>query len=173
MVPSAPRPSYARLLTRASWCPAALLLMGLNCDKGPDTEWVQFNGTDDHAELAVTAATEVGETMVVDLTSTTGNTVIGSLTIDPGSGPVGTSHSLTVEVFDDWEDTVTRVTMSLDSGVRGAAEFDMEQDSADPGYWVLDLTSYGVQDEERTDAITIRLWELVAITDTVELPDVE
>jgi hypothetical protein len=51
----------------------------------------------------------------------------------------------------------------VDSGERGAQEWDLRQDSAAPQTWVLELESLGGPDEPvRTDLFTILLWELVA-----------
>ena len=44
-------------------------------------------------------------------TSSTGQVIVGSTTVNPSGGPIGTTHVLTVEVLDDWEDQVPRVTV--------------------------------------------------------------
>ena len=110
-------------------------------------------------EIEVTAGDELGEPLSIDLNSTTGAEVVGSATATPGSGPVGTEHALRVEVLEAWEDQVTRVAVSADSGSRGTELFELRQDSADYGLWVLDLRSSGEEGEARQDIWTIQLFQ--------------
>jgi hypothetical protein len=134
---------------------AALLLAG--CDGGDDTSWARFNA-DDTVQVEVTASEDLGEAVSADLHSTTGARVVGSVVVDPGSGPVGTDHEVTVEVLDEWEDEVGRVTVRTDAGERGVEDHELWRDSADHGLWVRTLTSVGVEGEERTDTFSVRLW---------------
>lgn len=136
----------------------AVLALATACDSDTETTYTQFNGSDDTLTVEITADTGLGEAVSIELTSTTGSTVIGTATIDPGSGPVGTDHTISVEVSDEYEDEIDRVTVRTDSGDRGIDEYDMTQDSADHGRWEVDLTSVGTEGEERSDTLNIRLW---------------
>ena len=143
----------ARLLAPLWVCLAA------GCETGPGTEFFLFNSEEDRLEIEVTAGDELGEPLSIDLNSTTGAVVVGSATATPGSGPVGTEHALRVEVLEAWEDQVTRVAVSADSGSRGTELFELRQDSADYGLWVLDLRSSGEEGEARQDIWTIQLFQ--------------
>ena len=102
----------------------------------------------------------VGEPVTVELFSTTGAVMVGTATVDPGSGPVGTMHTILVDVEDDYEDDVRRVTVDVDAGDRGIEDFMMTRDSADRSLWELELESSGVPGEARTDVFTIRLFSV-------------
>lgn len=137
----------------------SLLPLLAACTDGNDRDWFLFNAEGDVIEVRVTAGAETGEAVSIDLHSTTGAVVIGSAVLDPGSGPVGTEHRLTVEVGDTWQEDVGRVAVSADSGERGVEQFELRQDSADHGFWVLDLTSAGSEGETRTDQLTVQLFQ--------------
>lgn len=139
---------------------APLLALGL-CNKKADTTdlvWVQFNSDDDVIDVPVTASDELGPPVTIDLMSNTGEVVVGTASLDYGSGPVGTSHQVTVHVLDSFTDLVTKVEISADAGDRGVQTLLMEQDNADASVWVLDITSQGVVGEVRTDSFTFLLW---------------
>ncbi len=121
---------------------------------------MQFNGEADTVELEVTTSADLGEPIAADLTSTTGSALIGSIWVDPGSGPPGTAHEIRVDLDRSYEEQVGRVEIVVDSPERGAGSFEMVQDSAQLFRWVLSLTSYGTEGEARTDALTFRLYEL-------------
>ncbi|MCB9665533.1 MAG: hypothetical protein H6732_15585 [Alphaproteobacteria bacterium] len=144
-----------------AWALAGFALLGA-CDTGPTTQLVrrQFNG-EDEVPLQVTAKGPVGEAREVDLTSTTGETVIGTLTIDPGSGPVGTVHRVTVRVGAAWADRIEEAELEADAGERGARTLAFEPDSADERLWVLNLKSVGTDGEARKDVFRVYLYELV------------
>jgi hypothetical protein len=99
----------------------------------------------------------------IDLTSSTGLVVLGTATVSPAGGPVGTIHELSVVIDDEYEESVGRVTVRTDSGERGKDEYELEGDSADEGYWKITLVSAGDSDEVREDSFTIRLFEEVAV----------
>jgi len=80
---------------------------------------------------------------------------------------VGTEHLVVVSLEEDYAEDVRRVDLTVDSGDRGVSDFEFEQDSADRGKWVLSLTSYGVEGEERTDELTVTLFSV----EDAELPD--
>jgi hypothetical protein len=148
----------------------SMLYLGLlGCNKDDGAVWVRFNGDEDLAELQVTAGLELGEDVVVDLTSTTGATVVGTATLTPGSGPVGTDHRVLIALGEDYSERVQRVEVVVDSGARGERTFSFDQDSADLWKWVLDLTSYGVDGEERIDTLSFELYEV----QDAPLPEIE
>lgn len=152
-----------------SWSPLlAVPLLGFtfgNCSRGDDLAWQQFNGDRDDVTVDVTAETALGERVVAELMSTTGETVIGTVTIDPGSGPVGTEHRVVVDIGRSWEDRVGRVEIEAITEDRGTRLIPMVQDSASAGVWVLDIRSYGVNGESRTDTFRVLLYELVEVID--------
>lgn len=131
-------------------------LLPSSCANGDDDD-VRFNA-DDTIEVSITASTDLGEAVTADLHSTTGAVVIGTVTVDPGSGPVGTDHVVTVLVDDEFADEVDRADVLTDAGDRGIEEHSMVQDSAETGLWVRTLTSVGETGEARTDTFTIELW---------------
>ncbi len=134
---------------------AALLLTG--CSSDDEIIWLRFNA-DDAVQVEVTASDTLGDTVSGELYSTTGAVLVGSVVVDPGSGPVGTDHEVVVEVLDDWEELVGKVTVLTDSGERGTEEHELWRDSADHGLWVRTLTSAGSEGEQRTDSFSVRLW---------------
>lgn len=147
---------------------AAWALVGLwACGDAEDSvTWVQFNSGDDTVELEITATgTEPGEAVVADLTSTTGGAVVGQITVDPGSGPVGTLHRVTLQIEDAYDARVQRAELTFDAGDRGEETFSPVQDSADEGLWVLDLRTYGAEGEVRVDTLTVTLYEPEDATD--------
>jgi hypothetical protein len=135
------------------WLPVGL---GVSCNDD-DVVWVRFNGNDS-LEVQVTADEALGPPESTDLTSTTGAVLVGSASVDPGSAPVGTDHEVVVQIDDDYEETVGRVSVEVDAGARGIEEFDLRQDSADHGHWLLQVRSVGETGEERTDRFAFRLW---------------
>jgi hypothetical protein len=138
--------------------PIVLLLAA--CSESTELVWVQFNGEADAVAIEVTAGSSPGEPIAADITSTTGSALIGSVWIDPGSGPPGTAHEVRVDVDRSYEEQVGRVEIVVDSPERGSGSFEMVQDSAQLFRWVLSLTSNGTEDEIRTDTLTFRLYEL-------------
>ncbi|MBT3221951.1 MAG: hypothetical protein HN348_22990 [Proteobacteria bacterium] len=145
----------------------ALLLLSLIACKDDEPEYSQFNGTD-VIEIEVTAADDLGESVEEILSSSTGTVDIGTVTVTPGSGPVGTDHDVLIDIDDDFEDLVVKATVVTDAGDRGDDEYELRQDSADHGVWVLTLTSLGAEGEERTDTFTIYLWQYADIEVIIE-----
>lgn len=135
----------------------SVLLFG--CDPDEEVTYEQFNAPDDALSVEVGAASELDESSI-ELHSSTGAVVVGTATVDPGGGPSGTVHTVTVEVYDDYQHIVDRASVRTDSGDRGVDEYDMTGDSADEGYYVLELTSVAGDGETRTDTLTIRLWDV-------------
>lgn len=126
------------------------------CDLTNDAGWVRFNADGQTVALSVgpDAPSEDGE---LTLLSTTESVEVGSLTVSPGGGPVGTEHAIVVVVEDDFEDQVDRVTL-VTRGDRGSQTHLLVQDSADPGLWQIDIVSLGADDEVREDELLLRLW---------------
>lgn len=145
--------------------------------------WIPFNADDQTLVVEVLpVGSPVGDAVSLDLLSSLGRTDVGVAAVDPGSGPVGTSHQITVDVLDDFEAIVGRVTVVVDSEAvsdldgdgepdsRGEGEYELRQDSADPGAWALTVQSLGADDETREDRFTVHLWqpEELAATTTAE-----
>lgn len=144
------------------------ILTAFACKKD-EVAWDAFNGEDDIATLQVTASGDPGEAVTIDLHSTTGAALIGDVRIDPGSGPVGTDHLVSLALFPEHEDRVTRVDVEitpLPPSERFPITLSMEQDSAEKWQWILPITSYGVEGEVRTDELRFVLYELVEIPAT-------
>lgn len=143
------------------WLVAALACAGC---PGEEEQLVprQFNG-EDTFEVSV-APGEVGPSVVRDLTSSTGSAVVGTITIEPGSGPVGTEHRLTVVVAPEFTARIDLAEVEIEPVERDPRTIALEQDSADPGVWVRTVQSFGVDGEVRTDLFTVRLFELVPAT---------
>lgn len=136
-----------------------LLSLGIFDCPGNSANWVRFNAGDDEITVEVTRSLDLGESVSEDLLSTTGSVVVGTILVDPGSGPVGTMHTVLVDVEDEYEEIVRRVTITVDAGQRGAEEFDMQRDSADHSLWEIELESTGVEGETRIDVFRPRLYE--------------
>ena len=77
---------------------AASLAFLLACTEDDETSYVQYNGDGDSVEVEVGGPTrfvtdgegnEVAETVSTVLTSSTGAVEIGTGTVDPSAGPIG------------------------------------------------------------------------------------
>ncbi len=129
------------------------------CTSGDGVTETRFN-QDDTIEVAVTASADLGVPVTGDLHSTTGTVVIGSIEVDPGSGPVGTEHDVTLRLLPDFADNVGRAEFETQSDSRGSETIALIQDSADHGLWWRQVTSVGDPGEERVDRFTFRLWQV-------------
>jgi hypothetical protein len=138
------------------------LLFGV-CTEEQETAFLQFNATGESLTIYVGDDSRLEQEDSIDLTSSTGLVVLGTATVSPAGGPVGTIHELSVVIDDEYEESVGRVTVRTDSGERGKDEYELEGDSADEGYWKITLVSAGDSDEVREDSFTIRLFEEVAV----------
>jgi hypothetical protein len=163
---------------------SALVAFGvMGCNPDEKSVWVEFNAPKQTIEVEVLpAGSPEGEDVTLELLSNLGRTVVGEALASPGSGPVGTQHLLAVDVLDDFEELVGRVTVVVDTDAvkdldgdgepdsRGEGEFELDRDSADPGAWALTLQSLGGDDERRTDRFTVVLWqeETLAEVETAE-----
>lgn len=132
-----------------------LLLAG--CPQPDQFHYERFN-SDDMVEVRVESGAELGDPVTTDLTSTSGQLVVGAATVDPGLAPPGTDHFVSLDLGDDYEEEVARATVIVDSGSRGVEEFLLIQDSADHGYWYLTVQSLGDEGALRTDTFTFTLW---------------
>jgi hypothetical protein len=155
-----------------------LLALGLvGCNKDEIT-WVAFNAPDQTLEVDVLPeGSPVGDPVSIDLLSNLGQTKVGTATVDPGSGPVGTEHVLTVLVLEDYQDRVGRASVEVKSeavsdlngdgkdDARQNDGYDLRQDSANPGLFAITLESLGTADEARTDEWTVHLWTPQELTD--------
>jgi hypothetical protein len=130
----------------------------LSCGDEDTVSYVRFNGDDDVVTISV-GVEDLLDDVTIDLHSTTGEVVIGSATVSPGGGPVGTTHDVVVVIADDYEEKVDRVSVRVDSGDRGEDEYDLERDSADEGYYKLSMVSVGDDGEVREDTFTIKVWD--------------
>ena len=136
--------------------PAALI----GCGGDPDIVYEQWNGTGDRVEIEVGIEDEL-DPVETSLMSSTGEVEVGYALVSPGGGPIGTDHEIVVEVYDEHQDVIDRVSVRTASPERGQDEYDLDQDSADEGVYKTILTSVGVQGEARTDVFTFRLWEAI------------
>lgn len=135
----------------------ALVFSLAGCASTDEVTWTQYNASDNAVTIEVGAAEEL-DPVSVELTSNTGAVALGTGSVSPGGGPVGTLHTITVEVSEDYASDIGRVSARLDSGERGVDEYDLDADATGEGYWVLELTSVGSVDEVRADTLTFRLW---------------
>jgi hypothetical protein len=147
----------------------AVFVAGCN---GDEITWVQFNAAEQFLEVEVLPVGETtGEPVSLPLLSNLGRTEVGIASVDPGSGPVGTEHLVTVDVYDAFEAKVLRVSVifaaepvsDLDgdgnNDSRSENEDDLYQDFADLGAWARTFKSLGADDEQRTDVVTFFLWQ--------------
>jgi hypothetical protein len=148
-----------RGLPRAS---AALLLLvpllGADCSGDEEVVYDQLNNTADAVPVEVGVPDELDDA-VAELLSNTGSEVVGSVTVSPGGGPIGTLHSVTVEVGDTLVDRVDLVRVNATADGRDDRVVDLVQDSANEGLWFIQLQSFGAEDETRTDEFEVQLLE--------------
>ena len=129
----------------------------LACQESEEDNYNLFNAETDQLEVSV-GIEEESEAQTIELHSSTGQVIVGTATLTPGGGPVGTEHQLIVEVENTWETEVTRAVLIIDSGERGEKEYVLNRDSADAGYHQIDIQSVGDVGEVRTDTFTIQLY---------------
>jgi len=142
---------------RYSW-----LVLGLvACDTTASTSWVQYNADGDSVTVSVGVA-ELLPAVSTTLLSSTGEVEIGSAQVDPGGGPIGTTHTVLVTVAEAYSADVERVSVRLDSGDRGVDEFDLDADSTGTGIFKRELQTVGDEGETREDTVTFRLWKAEA-----------
>lgn len=137
------------------------------CVEDEEATYAQYNGDDENVSVEVGADTrfvldedgaEVPETVSVPLMSSTGAVEVGTGTVSPSAGPIGTVHAVLVEVSSDYAGDVDRVAVRTASDSRGEDQYDLDRDSAGEGYWVFELESQGEDGEVRTDTFTFLLY---------------
>ena len=134
----------------------SLLLAIDACDDITEPSYEQFNSTAD--TIVVPVGGDELENQSISLNSSTEQVVVGTATLSPGGGPVGTRHELIVQVSEPWDTQVSRVTLITDSGDRGTETYELTQDSAAAGIHVIEVVSVGAADEVREDVFTVQLW---------------
>ncbi len=134
----------------------ALTVLGCNQD---DLTYDQVNATDD--VVAIEVGAELLPAVTLELHSSTGQVVIGQVTVDPGGGPADTEHEVFVDMDDDYVGLVDHASVETESDGRGSRAFDMDPDSAEEGLFKLVIVSVAEEGEARTDSFTIQLWELI------------
>jgi hypothetical protein len=141
------------------WVCFLVLVAASGCKKDDEPTYTQFNAENENLEINV-GVKEISKTSaMITLFSSTGEVTVGTATVDPDGGPIGTEHVIVVEVEDAYENVVDRVSVRTESPERGEDEYDLDPDSADEGFYKLTLVSVGDPDEVRTDTFTIRLWD--------------
>ena len=129
------------------------------CNKDEGIQYDQYNASSDRLRIQV-GVEELLEPIQTSLLSSTGQVEVGLARVDPGGGPIGTSHEIVIEVFDAYQDVVDRASVRTSSPGRGEDEYDLDQDSADEGVYLITLESEGELDELREDTLTFRLWTI-------------
>lgn len=138
-------------------------LLASGCEKS-DTVLLPFNAEDDVVVVHVSPEPVEQDPdceegfACTELHSLVEGAVIGSATVEPAWAPVGETHRLIAVVGDEWEALIDRVTVAVE-GERGAAEYELERDRANPGAWGVSLASHGAEGEVRRDRWTVLLWE--------------
>jgi len=140
------------------WVHLLALVAASGCKKDDEATYTQFNAENENLEIDVGAAKKAPAETIV-LYSSTNLVTVGTASVDPSGGPIGTEHVIVVIVEDAYENVVDRVSVRTESPERGEDEYDMDPDSADEGFYKLTLVSVGEPDEVRTDTFTIRLWD--------------
>jgi hypothetical protein len=144
-----------------------ILLSFIACEQDEEITYSQFNASNDSMSIYI-GVEELLPSSSIDLNSTTGLIIVGTAQVDYSGGPVNTTHTFTVNILDEYEDQVNRVSVLVDSGSRGDEEYEMIADSADEGLFQIELVSVGVPEEQREDIFTFRLWEEGALTEVTE-----
>jgi len=160
----------ARTLLRAT--PFFMLPFFGGCDDAEEANWVVFNASNDTIDVTV-GAKKSGPATSVDVHSTSGSVVVGNFSVDPGSAPFGTEHLVTVNVGDAWSEIVGRVTVTVDAGDLGTEEYTLRQDSANHGYWWVEVVSVDDGAISRDDTFTATLWQDDTIVSTVTVVTTE
>lgn len=154
-----------------------LLAVATGCSKDDEIVYEQFNSEDDAIEIEV-GVDELLEARSELLYSSTGEVEIGVVTVDPGGGPIGTNHAVVVQIYNEdpyyWASEVDRVSVRTsppdDSRAIAEDEYDLEQDSADEGFYKITLESVGEPGEVRTDTFSVRVWSIDEVA-TAEASD--
>ncbi len=146
-----------------------VVLLGLfACTESTETTYEQYNADDNAVTVAVGTTCDPSPCadVTVPLTSSSGEVEIGTGTVSPGGGPIGTVHTVRVALTDEFEADVDKAAVGTDSGKDETDEYPLEPDSADEGLWTLDIRSVGDVGAERSDTFTFRLYEAVITKDS-------
>lgn len=135
-----------------------------SCSNEGEFSYLQFNSVDDQVSIPVGVDELLPDTSI-SLFSSTGSIEIGTANVSPGGGPFGTEHTITVEVFDNYEDKVSFASIRTMTD-RGNETYTMNVDSADEGLYVLNLVSVGVETETREDIFYVSLYRREDISET-------
>ena len=141
----------------------ALVAFLLACDEDATTEWQQYNADNDAITVVVGTA-ELLPMVSTTLDSSTGEVPVGTASVDPGGGPIGTVHVVKVEVLDEYADDIDRVSVRTSSAERDEDEYDLDADSTGEGIYKVEIISVGETGESRDDTFTFRLWSEVEDT---------
>ena len=134
-----------------------------SCSDEGELSYLQFNSVDDQISISV-GSDDLLPDISIPLYSSTGTIEVGTTVVSPGGGPFGTEHTITVEVFDDYEDKVSYASIRTITD-RGNETYTMNVDSADEGLYVLNLVSVGVESEAREDVFYVSLYRREDITE--------
>lgn len=153
----------------------------IGCEDSSETTYDRFNADDNSVTVSVGTETlyevDAGGAAVLDeagqpvpvsvsctLTSTADQVELGTGSVSPSAGPVGTLHTVRVDLDEEYASDVDKVEVETSSGDRGSDIYGLDADSAGEGVWVLELVSYGEEGEVREDTLTFRLFEAVSST---------
>jgi hypothetical protein len=129
------------------------------CNKDEGIQYDQYNAGNDRLTIQV-GIEDLLDPEEIPLMSSTGQVEVGLARVDPGGGPIGTNHEIVIEVYDAYQEVVDRASVRTQSNGRGEDEYDLEQDSADEGVYLVTLQTEGAADEIRDDTLTFRLWTI-------------
>ena len=135
-----------------------LAALALGCTSDDEEEFIQLNGTGEYLVIDV-GAEQVEAERSIDLLDAATDTLLGTATVDPGAGPVGTEHNIVVFIEDDYRNLVDRVTVRSFSGARGIDEYALDIQDAGEEVYETTLISVGDEGETRADLLTIRAWD--------------
>ncbi len=142
----------------------SVLSVSTGCNKNTKVEYEQYNAPDDYLTIVV-GSEDLLDPIEIPLMSSTGQVEVGRARVDPGGGPIGTNHEIVVEVYDAYQDVVDRTSVRTRSPGHHVDEFDLVQDSADEGVYLVALETVGEDDELRDDQLTFRLWTIIESTE--------
>jgi hypothetical protein len=151
----------------------SLLLLLAACEEEEQVYYEQFNCSEDYTFIGIGAddvadhgqeddSDECGELGMgrIELRSSTCESSVGYAIVDPCMAPIGTEHKIVVYIDTTQADKVDRVSVRVDAGKRGADEYTMDPDSADPGIYKTTLESVGSSGETREDYVQIKLFSV-------------
>lgn len=148
-----------------------MILLLAACEEDEKVYYEQFNCAEDYTFISVGAdeaadhgqeddTNECGELGMgrIELRSSTCESSVGYAIIDPCMAPIGAEHEIVVFIDTTQADKVDRVSVRLESDERGADEYTLNPDSADPGIYKTTLQSVGTENETREEFVQIKLF---------------